>query len=337
MARIGGTRVKDTSIRKDGKVVMAQFQLEKAAAKVAQLLVYLKTLPDQRHADDDITVFRAKKKLVAYKPADIDAALMKAWLEALHDPLKHQGKGPIVAVLSGFDLWITLAVTKSGEAKLAPVIAVLDREPFADKRFAIIAAGKHTGVAPATMFDGASLKATLDDALLRFKETARQQPPPKAKGKQATRDRKPVESTKKDIEDWRVTIRPIFTAVTTLEQLPFAPGDAVSLPAPKSTNLQDLWRPLEWWHYQHEDAAGVPWGDLLAECGFSTAILAGEDPPREDISIVPLGVNYQSSILSHPTSGGRVGTVENDDRPPDDDETSPGDDRESPPNWPIGG
>jgi hypothetical protein len=329
MARISGRRVKDTSLGKDGKVVTAQFALSKAAGTVAQLLVYLKTLPDQRHANDDITVFRKRTKLVAYKPAAIDAMLMKDWLEGmpsmLPDARKHE---PLVVGVTGFDLWITLAVSKSGTSVVEKVIAVLGQKQFSEKRFVVVTAGKLSGVVAATIVNGRTLQTTLEDALRRFKnaveqqaaanaEAAKQQQS-KGKGNKSTAKPKPVESTKKDLDDWRVTFRPVFAAPTKFEEIPFAPGDDVSLPAPKSANLEDLWRPLEWWHYQHEDAAGVTWGDLVRECGFSKAILAGDDPPGDSSSIVPLGVGYHEGNF-HDTNGGcRAGTVENGDEPPNE-------------------
>jgi len=39
---------------------------------------------------------------------------------------------------------------------------------------------------------------------------------------------------------------------------------------------------LEWWHYQHTEALGKNWGDLLKEVGFSDTVLRAPAIPTKD-------------------------------------------------------
>jgi hypothetical protein len=193
-----------------------------------------------------------------------------------------------------------------------------------------------SGLAAGAIATGAELQVTLDDAMARFQKLVEQvadaetkvaedkmagtSTSSKSRAKHAAitprprPKRRPRESTRKERDDWSVTLRPIFVVNAALADLVFAPGDQVRLPAPKSTNLADLWRPLEWWHYQHEDAFGVAWSELLSRCGFSRAILAGADPPGDPSAITPRGVGYSDDDLKDTTGGCLAGTVENHDK-----------------------
>jgi hypothetical protein len=342
MARIGGNRARDVSVGKDGKVKTVQLAIPKAAETIARLLAYLNTLPDGRHAGDEIAVFRGKVKLTTYTPGELDAELMVNWLDALRDMVPDPRKlEAMFARATGFDVRVTLAATKTGTSVVKKLSAGVGGESFGGKQFIIVDAGPTSGLAAGTTATGAELQVMLDDAMARFQKLVEQEeadaetkvaedkaagtsshPRSKIRAKQPVTKpgprpkRKPRDSTRKERADWSATVRPLFAINATLAGLVFAPGDQVRLPAPKSANLADLWRPLEWWHYQHEDAFGVAWGELLSRCGFSRAILAGADPPGDVNAIAPRGVDYSAHDLDDIRGGCPAGTVENHDKYP---------------------
>jgi len=210
-------------------------------------------------------------------------------------------------------------VTPATEPLVAAAIAAIGSFP-AENGFIIVAAGARTGLTPYTYYDAPLMQSALQSAL----DAAKTQASDRASSKP---------STKRSASDWQVVVRPkiwpTFSAdeadaangiVLAPSRLLFAPSDIVELPAGPTNNMEDSWRTLEWWHYQHECSYKQPWGELVAICGLSQTVVGAVDPEiapgdgraytPEDITVVPRGIGYPPEDLPDDSGGAQVGEVE---------------------------
>lgn len=322
MARIGGNRRHATRSQWGSDATVPLTLTSTSLGSLRTMLLYLQNEiaqnPESPYASKTIPVVTPgpRKSVVSrveipLRALDID--FVKAWIDAIPAMTVRS-----VVSFSAMDATITFAKAPAQVAAIESGILAKLGGDFARKYFWIESAGPLTKVEARSVFTGEALAAELGAALDAFAAATA------------------GSSTSKKRADYQIVLRPIFRpsdAETVSRELDtFGPGDIVMLPAAPAANVEDLWRPLEWWHYQHESAQGAKWGDLLELCGLSSNIMSGKDPTHplkrnetppapSEFRIYPRGLGYPEDNFPDKSGGVAPGDVENEWTPsPFDDQ-----------------
>jgi hypothetical protein len=292
-----------------------------------------KEAPQLKEGDRAIPIVRGTGKdaetVTTYKPADIDGDFVKAWRDEarkwsagfLPGPKRDADTDP-----RGAQVKIVFGVTDDAKKNVKQAVDAFNGG-FSGSSFFAVYAGSKTKVDQGSILKGSDLGGKIQSALDAFVKEATvnkpDKPPPPdagdAKAKTGKVTKKKAELMKKAARDaaaamppdWTLVLQPVFAKKPDPARMTFLPEHSVVLPPGSNANH------LEWWHYQHR-TAGPTWGDLLAECGYSTSVMRTPRTgfPDADGTPVHRGLGYKDEEISGKKSHvGRfnAGSVENRD------------------------
>ena len=315
MARINATRSgcwKDPSGMR-GKQVILKVRVSKGLGPIVRALEYMKS-PHSVHRTDTVPLTRGRTEIELTQD-QIDLEALRAWSRLLSD-IHAVKNNRVVSRVDMPQLTIALAITPSRKRPLEKILELLEG---AKCRVLVLSAGDATQMESAvqTIVTCAQVATTLRQALTQIEEQAKQEKVDRdAWLKEARTARKqhrkpaiprPVPSKPRARAQLGVTLQPVFLVDASPERVLFYPEAVLELPG--------LGKPggLEWWHFQHEYAAGRLWGDLLKDIGFSQDVLQAPLIPEKDSPFWGRGVGYDETNFTDKSGGVRVGKAQIED------------------------
>jgi hypothetical protein len=263
---------------------------------------------------------------VTHTVDQLDVEFMLRWahaLPAMRPDRKKLGGTPVLVTTNSPQVTLQLTATDEGMAQLKNVFAKLDENGA--NQFVLVDIGKDAlldaaiiaeSAKPGIVVDdkgkfdtGKAWKTKLENVATLFKEkVATVNVPPADKTPAA--NRKPVPSQRRDSRDLHITLQPVFEKVPpkSLDQVAFQPTQTCQMATPGHAEQ------LEWWHYQHQHAAGMAYRDMLSQIGYWPELLwrKREAPEQEQPQADAYngrgvgGLAAQEKRVSYPTSCGEI-------------------------------
>ncbi|MGE0785024.1 MAG: hypothetical protein AB7S26_04995 [Sandaracinaceae bacterium] len=264
--------------------------------------------PENVHYTRPVRVMAGKTLVAEIQPADLRREFITGWRDALSSlaaelrPQQRATRDP--SVPSGAQIRLVLSVSPKKKAQLDAAAQALAQ--FGSERFIVVHAGPLiAGSQVGSIATGAAFATLVRDRQTDFENTVKDRwaeedraasgaappttttttsPPPdkpkltreqarSARTREAAQervDRARDREVAKVAADWTLVLQPLFFAgPAPSSEVPFMPTHTVTVPRSSTPNH------LEWWHYQHREA-GSSWGDSVAECGLSRAVLGAE-------------------------------------------------------------